>query len=202
MKVSSNSLPKIRLDANGGKCPVSSMYIVSNGSTKIPSATRAGYTFLGWYTDRTGAGKLTHLPILSETGRRFMHAGGQISTQFLSRQMVVQSLLQRKRWPMDPLVEPCRRRHGQKASFWDGTRPKQEVQSILRPQNILLPEIKRCMRTGKWRNIQWNSMETVEKHRFHPGQLTMAVKSDRFRQPQEATITSLAGIQRRTAVQK
>lgn len=97
LKVSSNSLPKIRLDANGGKCPVSSMYIVSNGSTKLPSATRAGYTFLGWYTDRTGAGKLTHLPILSETGRRFMHAGGQISTQFLSRQMVVQSLLQRKR---------------------------------------------------------------------------------------------------------
>ena len=58
LKVSSNSLPKIRLDANGGKCPVSSMYIVSNGSTKLPSATRAGYTFLGWYTDRTGGRKI------------------------------------------------------------------------------------------------------------------------------------------------
>ena len=58
LKVSSNSLPKIRLDANGGKCPVSSMYIVSNGSTKLPSTTRAGYTFLGWYTDRTGGRKI------------------------------------------------------------------------------------------------------------------------------------------------
>ena len=58
LSIQYKSSARIRLDANGGKCPVSSMYVLSKGSTKLPQATRSGYTFLGWYTAKTGGTKI------------------------------------------------------------------------------------------------------------------------------------------------
>ena len=48
----------ITLDANGGVCDTASL--TSNGeAVKLPAATKEGYTFLGWFTQKEGGEKFT-----------------------------------------------------------------------------------------------------------------------------------------------
>lgn len=51
---------KISLNKNGGSCKKSSLTIkINNKFKKLPTATRKGYTFLGWYTKKSGGTKVT-----------------------------------------------------------------------------------------------------------------------------------------------
>ena len=57
----------ITFDANGGKCIVSSIYTDGKLET-IPVATREGYEFFGWYTEKTGGKRmLTEVPSKTNT---------------------------------------------------------------------------------------------------------------------------------------
>ena len=48
----------ITFDANGGTCAVTSADIESK-IEELPAATRKGYTFLGWFTDKVGGKQIT-----------------------------------------------------------------------------------------------------------------------------------------------
>ncbi|MDO5346501.1 MAG: InlB B-repeat-containing protein [Lachnospiraceae bacterium] len=54
MSVSALNSVKISLNANGGSCPVSSQYVLSVAPSTLPTATRVGYSFKGWYTAAKG----------------------------------------------------------------------------------------------------------------------------------------------------
>ena len=52
---------KITLDANGGKVTPASISVAKNSTylDKLPTPTRSGYTFKGWYTTKNGSTKIT-----------------------------------------------------------------------------------------------------------------------------------------------
>ena len=51
---------KLTFDANGGTCDVDSMlFVVNTMPAKLPTPTRDGYTFDGWYTAKDGGVRIT-----------------------------------------------------------------------------------------------------------------------------------------------
>ena len=44
----------VSFNANGGSCPVSSQYVLSAYKNTLPTPTRSGYSFKGWYTAAKG----------------------------------------------------------------------------------------------------------------------------------------------------
>ena len=52
-------LATVTFNANGGKCDVASMYVTASGTlSSLPTATREGYKFLGWFTAASGGSKV------------------------------------------------------------------------------------------------------------------------------------------------
>ena len=52
-------LVTVTFNANGGKCSVTSDYVTPSGTlSSLPTATRGGYIFLGWYTAPSGGRKV------------------------------------------------------------------------------------------------------------------------------------------------
>lgn len=53
-------LVTVTLDANGGSCSESNAYISADGTiSSLPTPTREGYSFTGWYTAASGGTKIT-----------------------------------------------------------------------------------------------------------------------------------------------
>lgn len=78
MSVQDNAATKsytINFNANGGSVPTLSK-IVTSGSTygTLPTPTRSGYTFDGWYTTTTGGTKITSSMTVSLTGNQTLYA--------------------------------------------------------------------------------------------------------------------------------
>ncbi len=58
--VSTSTKTKITLDANGGKCSKSSVSVKYSGKMSgLPTPTRSGFRFLGWYTKESGGTRVT-----------------------------------------------------------------------------------------------------------------------------------------------
>jgi len=60
--VTTNANPEytVTFDANGGSCsPTSKVVRVGNAYGDLPNATRTGYTFNGWYTEKNGGSQVT-----------------------------------------------------------------------------------------------------------------------------------------------
>ena len=55
---------KVTFIGNGGTSSIQNMYVIANvpygSGNGLPTATRSGYTFLGWYTAATGGTKVTN----------------------------------------------------------------------------------------------------------------------------------------------
>ena len=65
----------VRFDANGGSCPTFSK-TVTNGSSygKLPTPTRTGYSFAGWYTSPSGGTRMTSSTTVSLTADQTLYA--------------------------------------------------------------------------------------------------------------------------------
>ena len=51
---------QVAFDANGGSCTASTQTVMHGTAIgELPTATRSGYMFLGWHTDKTGGGEIT-----------------------------------------------------------------------------------------------------------------------------------------------
>ena len=66
----------VTFSANGGKTPIPSRKTVTNGEPygELPAPTRAGYTFAGWYTSRTGGVQVTEAAVVDLTARQTLYA--------------------------------------------------------------------------------------------------------------------------------
>lgn len=58
IRLSSAEAVRVYLNANGGKTDTASLYVLRNSSGSLPTPTRTGYTFAGWYTSSTGGIKI------------------------------------------------------------------------------------------------------------------------------------------------
>ncbi|MCQ2391533.1 MAG: InlB B-repeat-containing protein, partial [Kiritimatiellae bacterium] len=65
----------VTFNANGGSCGMSSK-TVTNGSTygTLPTPTRSGYTFAGWYTSSSGGTQVTSSTTVSLTANQTLYA--------------------------------------------------------------------------------------------------------------------------------
>ena len=69
----------LNLDANGGSCSVSSLVAyyycsLTNVGKSLPTATQSGYTFSGWYTERTGGTRIYDSTTLQYTTTTTLYA--------------------------------------------------------------------------------------------------------------------------------
>ncbi len=69
----------LNLDANGGSCSVSSLVAyyycsLTNVGKSLPTATQSGYTFSGWYTERTGGTRIYDSTPLTYTTATTLYA--------------------------------------------------------------------------------------------------------------------------------
>ena len=69
----------LNLDANGGSCSVSSLVAyyycsLTNIGKSLPTATKSGYTFSGWYTERTGGSRVYDSTPLTYTTATTLYA--------------------------------------------------------------------------------------------------------------------------------
>ena len=65
----------VSFNANGGSCSTASKAVTySNAYGTLPTPTRAGYTFNGWYTATTGGTKITSSMIMNEIGDHTLYA--------------------------------------------------------------------------------------------------------------------------------
>lgn len=54
-----NEASHILLNANGGNCPVSSLYALKDTAVQLPTPSRYGYLFDGWYTEASGGTRIS-----------------------------------------------------------------------------------------------------------------------------------------------
>ena len=73
------------LDANGGSVSAESI-TVKNGSAygNLPTPTRKGYTFNGWYTAKTGGSKITSDTVATITATQTLYAQWKVNTYTVS----------------------------------------------------------------------------------------------------------------------
>ncbi len=69
----------LNLDANGGSCSVSSLVAyyycsLTNVGKSLPTATQSGYTFSGWYTEKTGGTRIYDSTTLTYTTTTTLYA--------------------------------------------------------------------------------------------------------------------------------
>ena len=69
----------LNLDANGGSCSVSSLVAyyycsLTNIGKSLPTATKSGYTFSGWYNERTGGSRVYDSTPLTYTTATTLYA--------------------------------------------------------------------------------------------------------------------------------
>ena len=69
----------LNLDANGGSCSVSSLVAyyycsLTNVGKSLPTATKSGYTFSGWYNERTGGSRVYDSTPLTYTTATTLYA--------------------------------------------------------------------------------------------------------------------------------
>ena len=71
----------VTLDANGGSVSAEST-TVKNGSAygNLPTPTRKGYTFNGWYTAKTGGSKITSDTVATITATQTLYAQWKVNT--------------------------------------------------------------------------------------------------------------------------
>ncbi|MDD6527412.1 MAG: InlB B-repeat-containing protein [Oscillospiraceae bacterium] len=76
----------ITFNANGGSCSTSNK-TVKYGSTygTLPTPTRAGYTFDGWYTAATGGTKITSSTKVTATGNQTLYAHWMCNHSYTSQ---------------------------------------------------------------------------------------------------------------------
>ncbi|MDO5291928.1 MAG: InlB B-repeat-containing protein [bacterium] len=66
---------KVTFNANGGKCNTSTMIYKTDETLKsLPTATKTGYTFNGWYTAKTGGTKVTAASIVKTAKNQTVYA--------------------------------------------------------------------------------------------------------------------------------
>lgn len=64
----------IYLDANGGTVPIESISVDHGGTiSSLPTPTRSGYSFLGWYTSPYGGEEVTTSTIVTESMTIYAH---------------------------------------------------------------------------------------------------------------------------------
>ncbi|MBQ7295375.1 MAG: InlB B-repeat-containing protein [Clostridia bacterium] len=74
---SDSTLPTyiLTFDANGGSCSTASKTVTySNNYGTLPTPTRSGYTFNGWYTTAIGGTKVTSSSVMNEIGDHTLYA--------------------------------------------------------------------------------------------------------------------------------
>lgn len=65
----------VTLDANGGECAVKKIAVTSSEPYgELPAATRSGYSFVGWYTAKSGGKCVTEDTIVSNTKPHKLYA--------------------------------------------------------------------------------------------------------------------------------
>ncbi len=64
----------VTFDPNGGSCSTSSKQVTYGNSWSLPSATRSGYTFDGWYTSPTGGTKIENNTTITITRDTTLYA--------------------------------------------------------------------------------------------------------------------------------
>ena len=65
---------KITFDANGGQCDTTSMYTDTTGKlSALPTPTRGGYTFDGWFTEQSGGTMVTAETVYDENTTLYAH---------------------------------------------------------------------------------------------------------------------------------
>lgn len=71
----------VRFDANGGDVTPASMDVTYNGDySELPTLTRTGYTFDGWYTSQTGGEKVTASTKVQITADQTLYAHWSINS--------------------------------------------------------------------------------------------------------------------------
>ncbi|HHV12462.1 MAG TPA: hypothetical protein GXX75_19490 [Clostridiales bacterium] len=69
-----NTVYSITVDANGGECGITALQTNENGRlTSLPGATRNGYSFSGWYTEKTGGDKVTTDTVFAADATIYAH---------------------------------------------------------------------------------------------------------------------------------
>lgn len=65
----------VTFDANGGTLSEKGSKIVTSGSRigTLPTVTRTGYTFEGWYTEKTGGNKVTSETVVNDNYKLYAH---------------------------------------------------------------------------------------------------------------------------------
>ena len=65
---------EITFDANGGQCDTTSMYTDTTGKlSALPTPTRGGYTFDGWFTEKSGGTAVTAETVYSANTTLYAH---------------------------------------------------------------------------------------------------------------------------------
>ena len=65
----------VTFNANGGTTPTASKTVTYKSTYgALPTPTRTGYTFNGWYTAKSGGSKVTSSTVVSTTGNRTLYA--------------------------------------------------------------------------------------------------------------------------------
>ena len=65
---------KITFDANGGQCDTTSMYTDTTGKlSALPTPTRGGYTFDGWFTEQSGGTAVTAETVYDKNTTLYAH---------------------------------------------------------------------------------------------------------------------------------
>lgn len=69
-----NDTVNVSFNANGGKCSTSKVVCESDDTlTSLPTPTRSGYTFAGWYTEAKGGTKVTDSTTISGSMTLYAH---------------------------------------------------------------------------------------------------------------------------------
>lgn len=64
----------VTFNANGGTVPIPSMKLVNGAYYTLPDPTRSGYTFEGWYTEKSGGSKITPTTTVNLKGDQTLYA--------------------------------------------------------------------------------------------------------------------------------
>ncbi len=75
----------VSLNANGGSSPITSMTVASNSKYNgLPTPTREGYSFTGWYTTESGGSKVTDGSNLASSSNHTLYAHWNANTYELT----------------------------------------------------------------------------------------------------------------------
>ena len=72
----------VTFDANGGSVTPSSATTTDGKLTNLPTPTRGGYDFLGWYTEKDGGDEVTTDTVFTKDTTIYAHWGEQVAQEY------------------------------------------------------------------------------------------------------------------------